>query len=452
MRVQLLKTIFKNYKMAGRFFETNDFIQDELKGKAINENTKKSTKTWLRVWQEWAVVRNYSSEIESYSPEDLDEVLQKFYAELRNKKGEDYEPDSLKVMQAALDRHLRDKNYPRSIIRDREFDQCNKILEGKARQLRELGRGKRPNAAKPLTLQEEEMLWENEKLGNGSPRALINTMWWLLTQQFGLRGRQEHHTMAVEDFGFGEDDNGVEYVTFKENPTKTRQGGLHITRRPQLPKMFATGDERCPVSLFKEYLSRRPSELRASGPFYLTPLPNVTPNNSVWFKRQNLGVNSIDKIMKMMIADTPLEGSSKRLTNHSARKTLVKKLRANNVERSSIINVTGHRNEQSLNDYDEGNENEQRQISNLISNAKAANKTTSPTTTSTTVTTHSQQQISFPSSSFERSFERSFQRSFEQSFERRCLPTNQFHNCNVVFNVGQSGSSSPKVKKYSYSQ
>ena len=38
-----------------------------------------------------------------------------------NKKGEDYEPESLKVMMASLDRHLRNKGFTLSIVRDREF-------------------------------------------------------------------------------------------------------------------------------------------------------------------------------------------------------------------------------------------------------------------------------------------------------------------------------------------
>ena len=37
---------------------------------------------------------------------DLDAVLQQFYSELRKRNGEDYKPESLKVMQTALDRHL----------------------------------------------------------------------------------------------------------------------------------------------------------------------------------------------------------------------------------------------------------------------------------------------------------------------------------------------------------
>ena len=36
---------------------------------------------------------------------------------MRNKDGEDYEPDSLRVMIAALDRHLKEHGYKQSIAR-----------------------------------------------------------------------------------------------------------------------------------------------------------------------------------------------------------------------------------------------------------------------------------------------------------------------------------------------
>ena len=42
-------------------------------------------------------------------------------------------------------------------------------------------------------------------------------------------------------------------------------------------------------------------------------------------------------------------------------------LRAANVERQSIIQVTGHANEKSLNDYDEGSEREHQELSHIIS-------------------------------------------------------------------------------------
>ena len=163
-------------------------------------------------------------------------------------------------MQAVLERHLKSKLYPKSIIKDREFLSSRKVLEGKAPKLRAGGRGKHPNRSKSLT-NEEETLWKSGQLGSRNPRALINTMWWLLTQHFGLRGREEHHNMKVEDFHLQRDDNGIEYLTFDEGPTKTRQGGLKVKPRLVTPKMFATGnEERYPVMLFKVSLEKNSKE------------------------------------------------------------------------------------------------------------------------------------------------------------------------------------------------
>ena len=119
-------------------------------------------------------------------------------------------------MPASLERYLKSNAYPKSIIRDREFLNSSKVLKGKARKLREQGKGKRPNRSSSLKKKEEEShgLWQNGQLGGGTPRALLNTKWWLLTQHFGLRGRQEHHQMKVEDFALQHDDRGNEFFNF----------------------------------------------------------------------------------------------------------------------------------------------------------------------------------------------------------------------------------------------
>ena len=55
----------------------------------------------------------------------------------------------------------------------------------------------------------------------------------------------------------------------------------------------------------------------------------------------------------------------KKLTNHSARKTVVKKLKSSGVQKCEIKNITGHKSEQGLDAYDSGDEQEQRILSNL---------------------------------------------------------------------------------------
>ena len=184
-------------------------------------------------------------------------------------------------------------------------------------------------------------------------------MWWLLTQFFGLRGRQEHHAMKMEDFQLCKNDEGMEFVQFTEGPTKTRQGGLQSKNRDFQPRMFSVGGERCPVAIFKQFVERRPLNMRWSGPFYLSIKRNRTLNDNIWFKTQPMGVNTISNMMKTTVAGTSLEESHKKFTNHSARKTTVSKLKKANVERSDIVKVTGHRSVQSLDDYDEADEEEQ---------------------------------------------------------------------------------------------
>ena len=95
--------------------------------------------------------KNIVNQIEENEPEKLNNLLETFYAEVKNKNGDDYEPDSLRVMIAALYRYLIEKGYKFSIIRDREFHSSKQVLEGKARQLRQSGMGKRPNKARSLT-------------------------------------------------------------------------------------------------------------------------------------------------------------------------------------------------------------------------------------------------------------------------------------------------------------
>ena len=123
-------------------------------------NTKLSTSNWLKIYQLWARARGKEINPEKLEPYELNKTLELFYAEVKKSNGKDYEPDSLRVMIAAVDRHLKEKDYPMSIMKDRAFASSKSVLEGKARQLRVKGMGKKPNGANSLTKEEEEILWQ----------------------------------------------------------------------------------------------------------------------------------------------------------------------------------------------------------------------------------------------------------------------------------------------------
>ena len=113
-----------------------------LRGKNQNQNTSKSIKTWLNVFNEWKVQRNEARKLEDIPCHELDAILCRFFAEIRKKDSQGYEPESLAVMQCSLDRHLKNCGRNYSILRDREFANSRQQLEAKARELRAQGYGK----------------------------------------------------------------------------------------------------------------------------------------------------------------------------------------------------------------------------------------------------------------------------------------------------------------------
>ena len=77
-----------------------------LRARNVNANTAKSTGTWVKQFNKWRTGRQIGQKLEEIPKEQLDDILQLFFAEIRKNNGANYEPDSLRTMMAALDRHL----------------------------------------------------------------------------------------------------------------------------------------------------------------------------------------------------------------------------------------------------------------------------------------------------------------------------------------------------------
>ena len=104
--------------------------------------------------------------------------------------------------------------------------------------------------------------------------------------------------------------------------------------------------------------------MKNSGPLYLAIIPR--PTTSVWYAKSRMGEHRIRQIMKSFASCLP-EDCTKKITNHSTRKTVVAKLKEAGQPRDKIIQVTGHARESSLDDYHEITEDERRQLSHIAS-------------------------------------------------------------------------------------
>ena len=88
------------------------------------------------------------------------------------------------------------------------------------------------------------------------------------------------------------------------------------------PRMYAIGTERCPVSIFKNYIQKRPQQAcKPDSPLYLSVANSVTNDSATWYKNQPVGKVTLGKFMKNMAERAGLEGYK---TNHSIRRLVEK--------------------------------------------------------------------------------------------------------------------------------
>ena len=71
-----------------RFSFNNTTTIQQLKNSSNNKNTVKSTAFWFSVWKKWCLEKGIAKEIENYKPTQLNTLLERFGAEIKNKRGQ----------------------------------------------------------------------------------------------------------------------------------------------------------------------------------------------------------------------------------------------------------------------------------------------------------------------------------------------------------------------------
>ena len=171
--------------------------------------------------------------------------------------------------------------------------------------------------------------------------------------------------------------DGLPFST--ERQTKTRTGENPENVRESKPKMFENRDntQRCHVTTYLAYKQQRPLEMMDENPsFYLAINTEVPKAGQKWFKASPLEVNSLRSIVKNMLAASQVQ-SDKKLVNHSTRKHLVQKLVDSNIPPNETVQITGHKNINSLNNYSVISDKRQQQISAVLSGGKESSTCTS---------------------------------------------------------------------------
>ena len=314
-------------------------------------------------------------------------------------KGKLYEPDTLSTFRNSFQRILDAKNCKHYLKAGVDFLNSRKVLASRRKELTKLGKGNKPNATRPLTDAEVNHLYQTGYFGSANPTSLQRTVWWQITNHFGQRARDEARQLKFGDIKIEREfGSGEEYLVWDiERCTKTRNGERPMGHKRSFePKAFATNNDRCPVALYKLFVSHRPeSMLQIDSPFFLAVRYHIDYNfENVWYLNRPLGKNSIGEFLSKASKLLPATSCNrKKVSNHSARKTAITNLMDNNVNPLHVGQLSGHKNMDSLRSYHTASFKQQKEMSMIVGDSnKQVSSLIQPSSNLNTVIPHAIQQ------------------------------------------------------------
>ena len=263
------------------------------------------------------------------------------------KDGTDYPGATLYQLCVAIQKYLFSKGLYWKLIDGGNFDDLRTVLDNimKERAAQSIGTTKR--RANLLSIDEENIMWNEGILGDSNPDQLRNTVLFLIGINIGLRAGDEHYNLRrdsqnlASQLQFKRNKEGVRCSVYTEDcTTKTNDGGLNSMRKERKVVWVypSANSSRCPVRIIDKFMSLLPPVRgKRKANLYLRSLERYTPVQ--WYGEQVVGLASLRKIMTDMSKKAKLEGF---FTNHSLRRSATTRLFQAGVDRKLIKEFTGH--------------------------------------------------------------------------------------------------------------
>lgn len=335
------------------------------------QSTLRCTEWGVRKLMKWTEKRNMTLDLATVDADELNNVLRRFYAEVKSDKRAALSPSALTGIRAALYRALVSPPYLRNIniIVDKEFITANQMFTAKCKLY-----GK-THSAKPKhkkALEAGDMLKLRDYFADAmaNPGKLQEYVWFTLCFHFGRRGREGWREMNKCDFVTKVDSDGKRYVTMvNAEATKNHQGG-HKQKEQDYSDVRMYEMKDCaldPVAAVEMYLSK----LHPDSPVLFQRPRNVFDKDGVWFTREVLGKNTLARIMQSI---SHKAGLNEIYTCHCVRASTVTTLYQAGVDTQRICSITKHRNQSSLAHYIEGStDSQKREASHILNKALVCN-------------------------------------------------------------------------------
>lgn len=244
---------------------------------------------------------------------------------------------------------------------DYKFFYLRRCVDRRMQEVTENGVNIQKRQADPISIEDEEKLWVSEAFDMSSSDGLLAAVYYYNCKVFGLRSRDEHRSLSLDQFVFGEDSNG-KFIIFNGKTSKSNKGGLrHRKISEKKIKHYDTSSEKSTYKILEFYLKRLRACRIVNGDFYRRPLKallkepryGVTP----------VGIHGISKLLPNAAKKANI--SAKYVTGHSGKVTCATSLYRKGVDEQLIRERTGHRSN-AIREYKRTSSEQQKMISEYL--------------------------------------------------------------------------------------
>lgn len=154
--------------------DRGDYATRQFVDQMTNTNTLHQTQCHIRLFSKWLNAKSETRAPEQIGAKELDVYIAQFLLTIRkegngdiNHPSRQYEPSTITAMHSSMFRYLNSKDYGHNIKTSELFKHSRDVMCSKMKELKQLGKGTRPNAAQPFSTDHIAMLHEKNLLGAG---------------------------------------------------------------------------------------------------------------------------------------------------------------------------------------------------------------------------------------------------------------------------------------------
>ena len=292
------------------------------------ENSKKKQRWALKTFEQWRDTHNrlvcpgrFTGEVilthfSKMTPDQLNCTVPRFIHEVAKKDRTPYPAETLYSMVMCLQAHCHSHGFEYKFLDSSLFAPIRNTLDNRMKELSSKGIVTAKKQAEPISLSEEEKLWQLGLLGDKDPETLLNMVIYLLGVHLALCSCQEHKDLKMGAYRqiniCFDEEKQLRYLHYVPTHRKNYQGGIkELNKKRKDVRVYENVDNphRCVVRLYEKYIGLRLTcDPKCSADLYLHPLLHYKNDGSPWYSCQSIGIHTLQNVTAAMCACAGLSG------------------------------------------------------------------------------------------------------------------------------------------------